>query len=71
MSTTRTLFQICLVFVILGSFNWGLVILDPDNNIVSSLFNNSIFYNIVYALIFIAGLICVYLWLGYNDELFQ
>jgi len=69
MSAARIVFQICFVLVILGSFNWGLVVLDPDNNIVTSLLNNAFFYNTVYALIFIAGLVCAYLWLAYNDSI--
>lgn len=57
--------------MVLGSFNWGVVILDPDNNFVTSIFNNAIFYNIVYAIVFLSGLICAYLWLAYNQDLVQ
>ena len=49
--------KICLAFTIIGALNWGFVGLF-DFNLVSSLFGiDSLFTNLVYALIGLAGII--------------
>ena len=49
--------KICLAFTIIGALNWGLVGLF-DFNLVSSLFGaDSMFTNLVYALVGLAGII--------------
>lgn len=49
--------KICLAFTIIGALNWGLVGLF-DFNLVSSLFgSDSLFTNLVYALVGLAGII--------------
>ena len=53
-----TLQKICLVFTIIGALNWGLVGLF-DFNLVGQIFggNDSMFPNVVYTLIALAGII--------------
>ena len=53
----RTLQKICLILVIIGAINWGLVGLF-DINLVSTLFGiDNIVTRIVYVLVGIAGII--------------
>ncbi len=53
----KTLQKICLVLVIIGAINWGLVGLF-DINLVSTLFGiDNIVTRIVYVLVGIAGII--------------
>lgn len=53
----KTLKKICLVLVIIGAINWGLVGLF-DINLVSTLFGiDNIVTRIVYVLVGIAGII--------------
>lgn len=53
-----TLQKICLVFTIIGALNWGLVGLF-DFNLVGQIFggNDSMFPNVVYTLVALAGII--------------
>ena len=49
--------KICLAFTIIGALNWGLVGLF-DFNLVSSIFGvDSLFTNLIYALVGLAGII--------------
>ena len=49
--------KICLAFTIIGALNWGFVGLF-DFNLVSSIFGtDSLFTNLVYALVGLAGII--------------
>ncbi len=53
----NTILKICLVFVIIGAINWGLVGLF-DFNLVSYLFGEkSLLERIVYVIVGISGLI--------------
>jgi uncharacterized membrane protein YuzA (DUF378 family) len=66
MDVTRTLFQICFVLMIIGCLNWGLIVMDPDNNLVKNLFpETSLIRNIIYSFICIASIIAAYIWFSY------
>ncbi len=57
----RALNVTALVLVIVGAINWGLVGL-LDLNLVAAIFGiDSVLSNIVYILVGIAGLYCIYL----------
>lgn len=53
-----TLQKICLVFTIIGALNWGLVGLF-DFNLIGQIFggNDSMFPNVIYTLVALAGII--------------
>ena len=54
----NTLYKVCLILIIIGAINWGMVGLF-DINLVTLLFGaKSVLTNIVYALVGISGLIC-------------
>ncbi|NBN98763.1 MAG: DUF378 domain-containing protein [Flavobacteriia bacterium] len=56
MSITRVIFQICFVFMIIGCLNWGLVAMDPENNIIKNLFpDTTIIRSIIYSFISICS----------------
>jgi uncharacterized membrane protein YuzA (DUF378 family) len=66
MSSSRILFQICLVIVIIGALNWGLIALDEKNDLIRCLFpNQQIIRSILYAFVGISGLIASYIWLSF------
>ena len=55
----ETIYKICLILVIIGALNWGLVGLF-DFNLVTAVFGiDSILSNVIYVLVAIAGLISV------------
>jgi uncharacterized membrane protein YuzA (DUF378 family) len=65
----RILFQICLVLIIIGALNWGLVALSPSNDIILTIFSDSfVIRSILYMIIAIAGLIACYIWLSYPTD---
>ena len=69
MKASRILFQICLVIVIIGAINWGLVALDEKNDLIRCLFpNQRIIRSILYAFVGISGLIASYIWLSFPDD---
>lgn len=64
----RTLQRVCLVFTILGAINWGLVGLF-DFNLVTALFGKgTLFTNLLYSLIGLAGIINIGLLLSDDHE---
>lgn len=69
MSASRVIFQICLVFIIIGAINWGLFALSPSNDIILTIFSNSIIRSILYMIIAISGIIACYIWLSYPTDL--
>lgn len=69
MSTSRIVFQICLVLVIVGAVNWGLVALDPKNDLILCVFpDQKVIRSILYGLIGLAGLVASYIWLSVPKE---
>ena len=69
MYNLRNVFQVCLAFVLIGALNWGLVALAPTNDIILSLFPNSLAVRtFLYAVIGLAGLIASYIWLSYPTD---
>ena len=69
MNSNRTLFQICLVIVIIGAINWGLVALDEKNDLIRSLFpNQKMIQSILYASVGIAGIVASYIWLSFPND---
>ena len=63
---SRTVFQVCFVLMIVGCLNWGLVAMDPENNIVRNIFPDStITRSLIYTIICIAALIAGYIWYSY------
>ena len=53
------IYKICLVFVILGAINWGLIGLF-DFNLVTAIFEEgSVMVRILYSLIGISGLVSI------------
>ena len=53
------IYKICLVFVILGAINWGLIGLF-DFNLVTAIFEEgSVMVRIIYSLIGISGLVSI------------
>lgn len=69
MNASRTLFQICLVIVMIGAINWGLVALDEKNDLIRCLFpNQKTIRSILYAFVGIAGLVASYIWLSFPND---
>lgn len=69
MKASRVLFQICLVIVIIGAINWGLIALDEKNDLIRCLFpNQQIIRSILYAFVGISGLIASYIWLSFPND---
>lgn len=69
MSTKRIIFQICLVIIIIGAINWGLVALSPGNDIILSVFPNSMpIRSILYAIIGLSGIVASYVWISYPND---
>ncbi len=53
------IFKICLVFVIIGAINWGLIGL-LDFNLVDTIFESgSIMSKVIYTLVGISGLVSI------------
>ena len=53
------LYKVCLVLVIIGAINWGLIGL-LDFNLVESIFEaGSIMTKVIYSLVGISGLVCI------------
>lgn len=70
MVTKKIIFQICLVFIIIGALNWGLVSLSPNNDVILSVFPNTMWIrSLLYALIGLSGLIASYVWLSYPSDI--
>ena len=64
----NTLYKVCLILIIIGAINWGMIGLF-DVNLVTLLFGeDSVLTNIVYALVGISGLISTGLLLKPLDE---
>lgn len=67
--SSRIIFQICFVFIIIGALNWGLVALSPSNDIILTIFPDSlIIRSILYMIIAICGLIACYIWMSYPAD---
>jgi uncharacterized membrane protein YuzA (DUF378 family) len=70
--SSRIVFQICFVFMIIGCLNWGLVALDPENNLIKTLFpDTTIIRSLIYTLICIASIIGAYIWFSYPLDVCQ
>lgn len=70
MHISRIIFQICLVFIIIGSINWGLFALDPSNDLILTIFPNMAMIRMsLYFIICISGIIAAYLWISYPTYL--
>jgi uncharacterized membrane protein YuzA (DUF378 family) len=69
MNSRRILFQICLVIVIIGAINWGLVALDEKNDLIRCLFpNQRMIQSLIYACVGIAGIVASYIWLSFPND---
>ena len=69
MNSSRILFQICLVIVIIGAINWGLIALDEKNDLIRCLFpNQQLIRSILYACVGIAGIAASYIWLSFPND---
>ena len=69
MTTARIVFQVCLVLILIGALNWGLVSMSPQNDIVLAIFPDwGWMRSLVYALIGMAGLIATYVWFSYPSD---
>ena len=69
MGKYRNLFQICFVIMLIGALNWGLIAFSSQNNIISYIYNNSVFTSIIYSIIGLAGILGTYLWLSYPSQI--
>ena len=70
MTPIRVIFQICLVLIVVGALNWGLVGLSPENDLILTIFpGQSLIRSTLYILISIAGIVAMYLWLSYPTEI--
>ena len=70
MGSIRVIFQICLVLIFIGAINWGLVGLDPSNDLIKCLFPNTVIVrSILYSIIGISGIIGCYIWLSYSSDI--
>ncbi len=59
MGNMEIIFKICLVFVIIGAVNWGLIGLF-DFNLVDTIFEaGSIISKVIYTLVGISGLVSI------------
>ena len=68
-SGARILFEICLVFMIIGSINWGLFALDPANDIILTIFPSMpLIRSLLYFFVCVAGIVASYIWLSYPDS---
>jgi len=66
MSISRILFQIFFVITIFGALNWGLVAINSQNDLLLTIFPNSVILrSIFYFIIGISGIIACYLWLSF------
>ena len=52
----ETLQKICLVFTIIGAFNWGLIGIF-DFNLVEEIFGSDMLARVIYSIVGITGLI--------------
>jgi uncharacterized membrane protein YuzA (DUF378 family) len=69
MNGLRILFQICLVIIIIGAINWGLVALDEKNDLIRYLFpHHKVLQSILYAFIGVCGIIACYIWLSFPNQ---
>ena len=72
MNNLRILFVISVTFCIIGALNWGLVAMDPNNDLLIVLFPGSqIARNIIYGLIGLSGIMTCYLLLSYPTDICQ
>ncbi len=70
MNKYRFVFQFCFIFIIIGALNWGLVALDPSNDIIKNIFPNlEIIQRVIYTLIGLSGIISTYLLLTYYNDI--
>ncbi len=68
-TVARILFEVCLVFMMIGSINWGLFALDPSNDIIVAVFPTvPLVRSLFYFLICVAGIVAAYIWLSYPDS---
>lgn len=59
MGNMEIIFKICLVFVIIGAINWGLIGLF-DFNLVDTIFEaGSILSKVIYTLVGVSGLVSI------------
>jgi uncharacterized membrane protein YuzA (DUF378 family) len=72
MNNLRVLFVISVTFCIIGALNWGLVAMDPNNDLIIVLVPGSqSIRNIIYALIGLSGIMTCYLLLTYPTNICQ
>lgn len=74
MNNNKLAFQISFVLIIIGALNWGLYAMDPNQDLVASLFpgnegNNPSYRKYVYYAIAAAGLVAGYMWLNYSGDI--
>ena len=55
--------------MLIGALNWGLIAFSSQNNIISYIYNNSVFTSIIYSIIGLAGVLGTYLWLSYPSQI--
>lgn len=73
-NNNKTAFQVAFAIAIIGALNWGLVGINPNNDLILALFpesggdNNASIRKWLYILVGVAGLVAVYMWLNYGGD---
>jgi uncharacterized membrane protein YuzA (DUF378 family) len=68
-NNNKTAFQVALVIAIIGAINWGLVGLNPSNDLIMTLLpDNADIRKWIYILVGIAGVVCAYMWANYGGD---
>ena len=71
MNSSKLIFIICLVLIIIGGLNWGLYAIDPSYNLVSALFGTTMVASTVYLLIAVAAITAVLLSLTNQSDIYS
>jgi len=65
----RVWFQVFFVLAVIGALNWGLVAIDPQNDLILYTFPSSkAIRSILYAIIGLSGIVACYLWLSFPNQ---
>ena len=73
-NNNKTAFQVAFAIAIIGALNWGLVGINPNNDLILALFpdsggdTNASIRKWLYILVGAAGLVAVYMWLNYGGD---
>ena len=70
MNSLRFWFQVFFIITIIGALNWGLVAINPQNDVILFTFPNQlVLRSILYSIVGFSGIIACFLWLTYPTQI--